>query len=364
MAKVVRKIRKLLATLRPATGLSRDDSVPFDPMEIGGVTVRCQASWPVDHSRWNALLKRVPTTSVFQTPAWQIAAWKAGQISGRLRFLTVERGEELVGVLPLCVDDIGRVYTPGASITDYHDPLILAEAEPECWRAIFGFLAAQWDARLEHLTLYNLRERAACRTILPMIATANGFTIDEEVCEHSPTIPLPKTWDEYLDSLDPHERKETRRKLNKGETKGNARLVRCTEPGEISETLTNGLAMMESVGGEKGDAIHKYVRPLLEAVGVQLIQEGRIELHVLQINYSLACCLIEFPSATGPMLYNIGYDASLKEWSPGVVAVAMSIRAAIARGATEYDLLRGREPYKHRIGGVDRPVYRIILRKS
>jgi CelD/BcsL family acetyltransferase involved in cellulose biosynthesis len=89
-----------------------------------------------------------------------------------------------------------------------------------------------------------------------------------------------------------------------------------------------------------------------------------MELLTLSIEGRPAGCLIQFPTPAGVMLYNSGHDPALREWSPGVVALAMAIREAIARGAKTYDLLRGREPYKYRLGAVDRPLYRVTLRRK
>jgi len=44
--------------------------------------------------------------------------------------------------------------------------------------------------------------------------------------------------------------------------------------------------------------------------------------------------------------YQSGFDPALARHSVGLVALGLSIREAIAEGATEYDLLHGREPYK------------------
>ena len=63
------------------------------------------------------------------------------------------------------------------------------------------------------------------------------------------------------------------------------------------------------------------------------------------------------------MLYNLGYDPAAKPWSPGVVATAMAIRRAIEQGCAVYDLLRGREAFKYRLGARDRAIYRMTLKK-
>ena len=363
MANPIQKIRDLFTNPRPGDGLSRDDQTPFAPMQSGDLTIECRSSWPTDCRDWNDLSTRVPTATVFQSPAWQMAAWTAGRMRGRLRFIQVCRGNSLLAVLPLCLNDVGGLHSPGASISDYLDPLIEPEMEEVCWQAILSFLAAQWDRRIVEFTLHNVRESAPGRSLLPALATAAGFSFDEKIVEHAPAIQLPHTWDLFLESLDPHERKEIRRKLNKAESQGGARLTRCETESEIADILPRAIALMAAAGGDKGTAVTEYLGPLLKTTAHTLIREFRLDLLALHIQGELACCLLQFTSASGPMLYNLGYDTGKKEWSPGVVAVTMSIRHAISQGASVFDLLRGREAYKYKLGAVDRPLFKLTLKK-
>jgi CelD/BcsL family acetyltransferase involved in cellulose biosynthesis len=72
---------------------------------------------------------------------------------------------------------------------------------------------------------------------------------------------------------------------------------------------------------------------------------------------------MQFPSPAGPLLYNTGFDPAARPWSPGVVAILLAVRRAIEQHAVEYDLMRGCEEYKYRMGAVDRPMYQITLAK-
>jgi hypothetical protein len=193
--------------------------------------------------------------------------------------------------------------------------------------------------------------------VLPSLAVSHGFNIEETLIEQATAIPLPHDWDTYLNSLSAHDRKETRRKLRNAESAG-ARLIRD------DTALTHCLDLMQSHGGEKSDAVQVTMRPLLENAGPSLIREGVLELYKLEIEGHTACCLLQFATPQGPMLYNIGFDRSMQKWSPGAVAIAMSIRNAIAAGFAKYDLLRGNEPYKYRLGAVNHPLYRLTLTRA
>ncbi len=348
------------------SGLARRGPVSFEPLTAGGLTVQCATNWPADAGlldAWQRLCDDVPASTVFQGPIWQTAAWKTLRGATDLRFLTVHRDGRLAAVLPLYLTNKGGLITPAAAVTDYLDPLIRPDDEPAVWSAILDFLAQHWDRHLVEVTLHNVRESAACRNLLPPIAERGGFTCEERVVEYAPAIKLAPTWDGYLQSLDPHERKELRRKLNKAEQKAGASLTKCL-PDEIDASLQTALRLMEACGGEKGDAVCKYLRPLLELAAPELIRQGRMELWMLRLGGEVACCLLQIPHPAGPLLYNCGYDPAKKEWSPGVVAVAISLREAIANRAQSYDLLRGQEPYKYRLGAVDRALVRITLKRK
>jgi hypothetical protein len=43
---------------------------------------------------------------------------------------------------------------------------------------------------------------------------------------------------------------------------------------------------------------------------------------------------------------------------------AFCIQEAIEGGKARFDFLRGREPYKYDLGGVDTPLYRVRIRKT
>ncbi len=82
------------------------------------------------------------------------------------------------------------------------------------------------------------------------------------------------------------------------------------------------------------------------------------------VNDEPAACILQFPHLKGPELYNCGFDPAKKEWSPGVVLVALAIQQAIKQGYETFDLLRGQEPYKYKLGAFDRPLWMITLKKS
>ena len=201
-----------------------------------------------------------------------------------------------------------------------------------------------------------------CRKILPSVCADAGFTWEESSPDVVVHIALPPTWDDYLKSLPKDERIEFRRRLKKAETEAGARLELCSDEQAFPTAMSRAIDLMAARGGEKGEAIDKYVRPFLCAIAPQLRREGRLKLYHLIIKDAVAGALCIFPSSAGPMVYNTGFDLTHRIWGPGIVGYLMVMREAQAAGAKVFAPLRGREEYKHRLGGVDSPIYQLTLR--
>ncbi len=339
----------------------------FDPIESSGLRAVCHEEFPGDEATlaaWEALFTAAPFAAGFHAPAWQKAMCETIVPETRLRLILVWRGSQMVGALAMQMRDDGVLESVGASVTDYLDPLILPEIEEDVWRVILKLLAKLRTAKRPEVALHSIRPGAPCRLLLPKLAAEAGFAFEEKIAEYTPQLTLPKTWDEYLATLDAHERKETRRKINKVMTKGAGRLVRCSaDPDEIAKTLEHTYALMEQAPGGKGEFVKTTLRHLLARGVPPMIAAGRLWLTTLYVNDQPAAVTIQFPHAGGPMLYNCGYDNAKREWSPGVVLTAETIRLAIEAGAPVYDLLRGQEGYKYKLGAVDQPLWGVVLRK-
>jgi CelD/BcsL family acetyltransferase involved in cellulose biosynthesis len=353
------------------------------PIEAGGLRAEVHETFPTDPvviAGWDTLAERVPSATAFHTPLWIGPVIRHTVKPGRLRLIMVwdtskpgqsARGASdeasprtLLGVVALHMRDDGLLETAGMSVTDYLDPLVDPAREADVWRVMLKALAALRSPRRPTVTFHAVRDSAPCRTLLPDLAKSEGFGYAEQIADHTPQITLKGTWDDFLATLDSHERKETRRKINKVMTKGAGRIIRCpADSAEISKALAHTFVLMEQAAGYKGEFVKSTLRPLLETAVPPLIMAGKLWLTTLFVNDEPAAVTLQFPHPTGPMLYNCGYDNAKREWSPGVVLTAETIRLATEAGAPVYDMLRGREPYKYKLGAVDKPLWMVSLTK-
>jgi CelD/BcsL family acetyltransferase involved in cellulose biosynthesis len=63
------------------------------------------------------------------------------------------------------------------------------------------------------------------------------------------------------------------------------------------------------------------------------------------------------------LLYNSGYRLEHAPLAVGLMLNALCIKDAIERGLTYFDFLRGPEPYKYHLGGMDIGLHRLIVRR-
>jgi CelD/BcsL family acetyltransferase involved in cellulose biosynthesis len=213
------------------------------------------------------------------------------------------------------------------------------------------------------VTFHNVRHDSPCRELLPNAAAAHGLTCDQTIVNNAARIKLPPTWDNYLESLDSHERKELRRKIRKAEEQAQGKLVVMDGQNWDESRLNTALDLVQAADATKGEWFAMNVRPMLIRIAPTLAREGRLRLLTLMLGESPAAALFEFPSPRGPLLYNSGYDPSQRQWSPGAVMFGLALKQAIENHAAVFDLLRGREEYKYRLGAVDDQLFRISIHR-
>ena len=343
--------------------LSRVDGPPAQCDE-NGLTARCHRQWPNDFAfatAWDQLSATSPLATTFTSRLWQENPQSQNASHNSLRLVTVCRGPNLLAIVPLELTAGGFLETRGAAFSDYLDPLVSAKEERSVWTAIVSLLSDLWDRDVRALTLHNVRADNPCRNILPAIAAAEGFQFEETPIGNAAVLRLPRTWEQYLASLDGHERKELRRKIRKVEGQASARLLVCDDKSWDAQRLEQCLNLIEAADPDKRDWLRQNVRPFLSRIGERLVKARLMRLLMLLINEQPAACLIDLPSRRGSMLYNSGFDPTMRQWSPGIVTFGLAIRDAIERGQDAFDMLRGEHPYKYKLGAQDSALYRLTL---
>ena len=312
----------------------------------------------LDPARWNALVERASSGSVFLTWQWQ-TRWAATFLGGRpLQILTITDDDgALRGLLPLYEEAPGNWrIVGGEDVSDYLDVVAAPGAEAAVWEALLAHRAgelAAWQLR-------GLRPDSPTLALVPGLAGAHGLAASAEREERCPVLPLPATWDEYLSRLSGKDRHELRRKMRKLDKELPAVTVRAhTALDGWDDAMTEFLALHRASRTGKARFMDERMERFFRDALRPLVAAGWARLWFLEsAGAPVATFLcVEYGAAVG--LYNSGFDPTHARLAPGIVLLGHLIRDAIERAVPVFDFLRGEEPYKYAFGPTPRDLMRL-----
>lgn len=325
---------------------------------------------------WNSLLHDSQADTPFLTHEWQ-RTWAdcLCACEGELHLLTVRDGGALVGIAPLFLleetDAQGRTrrllrLIGSVDASDYLDLIAARGREREVLAAMLAALAKDgaWDV----LDLYNVPEASCSRVWLPELAAERGWTLTDDRQVTCPIIRLPASFDEYVQSLDKKDRHELRRKLRRAE--GTAGLTWYAITGDdhthdLDEAAEAFIDLMMKSRSDKSafmtDAMRRFFHQIIHAAHAA----GFLHLAFLEVHGVKAAAYLNFDYNGKRLVFNSGLETQgFQSLSAGIVLAARLIEESIKLGYTEFDLLRGDEEYKYRLGAKDTWIYHVAVKRT
>lgn len=325
------------------------------------------------HDEWNTLLKNSHTNTVFNTWEWNYHWWMAYQ-PGKLWVITFrDQDNKLIGIAPFFIDqdeERGRIvrFIGGEDVTDYLDVLMDCQRENDLYSCLAHTLGEHHD-EYDVIDICNIPQDSPTRALLPNFLEQFGLTASIEQNEVCPIIPLPDTFDTYLETvMDNKQGREVRRKLRKAEGY-NAQLGTLDwyivdDSHDINAELKKFVTLMASSHPEKAAFLQnqEHVR-FFESVMPAMHEAGWLQLNFLVIDGEPAATYLNFDYDNMILVYNSGLNPNkFSHLSPGIVLLAYNIQHAIEQNRRVFDFLRGNENYKYRMGAKDSPIYRITAK--
>jgi len=314
-------------------------------------------------NNWNAVYDADPEAQIFLSWKW-LSGWLA-HIRGPWFILAAKANDSdeapYVGFLPLRLestveksDVLNEVKMAGNFAADYTGIVCRPDAESKVIPAFARYLKQMNWARL---TLENVRmSERRFRLLLAYFPKAN-FQVTEEnrvgkvdginnsIC---PYAALPKDWDSYLLSLSSNTRQKIRRLLKLVDAESEYRITVSTSK-TFEEDLKTLLRFWEiKWRPRKGDLTDGLVRSNTIML-THSFQSGLVFLPTFWQGDRPIAALATFVDERKRAFsfYITGRDETFDGPPPGVILHAFSIRHAIENGFSEYDFLRGNEPYKY-----------------
>lgn len=302
---------------------------------------------------WSALLHAAASPSPFLAPEWLVPWWRC--FGGRrLPWILEARdgGGALAGLLLLAGGPaplgVRRWRLLGNGVTGADGLDVLARAGDagavrEALARAVAAAAGEWDLLdLEDLpcgspTVEALRRAAAARGAASSVRrgfVCPGFAVRGSFAAHLAGLPRRETYGRRVRWL---------------ARQPGFRVDVATTPAEAGPALEDFLRLHRlrwaAEGGSQGippgpvEEFHRAAAPLLAA-------RGWLRLYRLHAGGQAIAAVYGIEAGRRFFYYQSGYDPAWRPRSPGLVLVGRTVEDAYARGLTDYDFLRGTEPYK------------------
>ncbi|MCI0441036.1 MAG: GNAT family N-acetyltransferase [Chloroflexi bacterium] len=311
-------------------------------------------------SDWEQLLPQCSANTIFITPLWQKIWWARFGKGAELRILSIRDDDDIIGIAPLMLKDGVLSFIGDTDLFDYHDFIVAQGNEDIFYNVLCDHLHdMDWRA----LELKSLPEGSPTLRYISELAGRKG--VDVSVAEEgvSPVAPLPSTWDEYLEGLSKKDRHELRRKLRRLESADGSNQYACTNPQTITCCMQDFFKLMRASSPDKEGFLTPERESFFNDIAQELTSRSLFKLYFLEINNVRVASCICFDYAGTYLLYNSGYDPEYSSFSVGLLNKALCIKEAIEEGRRSFDFLRGAERYKYHLGGKDKAVYRMVIRR-
>ncbi len=315
---------------------------------------------------WNALLEATGRWTPFMTWEWMSACWTHLRGTATLNILTVHSGGRLIAIAPLMLVRRGLSVTTrlefmgvGAG-ADYLDIIVRADDEP----AALAALATHLDTRQLALHLDHLPPGPVSARLWRELARS-GWTAIEGSPDVCPIIDLAgHTWDSYLSSLGSSHRANVRRRLRALEAGFDVRFSAVDSHEERCRALEALFVFHDQRWLESGGSTAfstSALRAFHHALTRSAFDSGWLRMYALLLNNATAAVMYGFARDGRFYFFQHGADAAHAACSPGLVLMALTIRAAIDDGLREFDMLYGHEAYKTLWARHQRPLGRLLL---
>lgn len=308
---------------------------------------------------WAELWERCPSATPFQSPEWLLAWWRH-RGGAPAWTVTLRRAGRLVGLAPFYVythpgTGLRQVTLVGNGMTDHLDALVDPSVDDGGARILrhLGENADRWDTA----DFADLHPASPLLTARTPAGLADG--VDE--AEPCPVLALPADEAGLADAVGSARLlANLRQARRRAETLGATEVVAADETNlaEMLDALFRLHAARWRERGEGGVLDEAAVRAVVADAAAGFLARGWLRLYALRVGGRTAAVQLGWAARGRAYYYIGGWDPAFARLSPGGLLVEHAVRAAVREGATAFDFLRGREPYKHAWGARDEPQFR------
>ena len=311
------------------------------------------------HEVWSKLLESCPENTVYLTPEWQETWWSSFGQDKEMSGFYIQGVSGAIGIASLSKQQDTISLLGNSETFDYNDFIIAPGYEKEFFETVLDHLESEDFNRLE---LYSLRESSPTLFYLPQLARDRGYTVDISEEDVVPGLELPQEWDLYVASLSRKDRHELRRKFRRLESLPSWRWYIVEDEDSVLSHVDEFLRLMRLSAIEKSEYMNAEREIFFRHITKTMASLGLIKLFFLEIDGLNVASSLCFDYGRSRLLYNSGYDPEASYYSVGLLMTALCIKDAINIEFQYFDFLRGSEPYKYHLGGVNHDIFSMVIR--
>jgi CelD/BcsL family acetyltransferase involved in cellulose biosynthesis len=296
-------------------------------------------------AEWEALWRRVPGASPFQSPAWLLPWWEVFG-TGRPVVACLCDDAGLRGLLPLYVlrEETRKLLPVGVGLSDYCDALLDPSLPDDAATLLLD--AALRVAAVPVCDLPDVPPDSRLR----QVTAPRGWDLQWRDTVTCPVLTVPADAKDVGQAVPARMRRKLRMNRNRA-----ARLGTCRIEYADARSLDGAMQTLLRLGAQRwgdGDGaawrFHRRAAP-------RLLRAGTLRLATLSVGDAVAACCYALADAHDRLLfYMSGFDPGYAAVSPGSLLIAGMIDDALVEGRREIHFLRGDEAYKYAWGAQDR----------
>jgi CelD/BcsL family acetyltransferase involved in cellulose biosynthesis len=315
-------------------------------------------TWQSFAPLWGETLSSLPSTCPFILPHWLRVWWDHFGEGFSPLLLSIKRSGQCLGLAPLMARSGSARFMGSPDVCDFQECVFPKGREEYFFRMICDRLQAEG---IGELVLEPLREDTGFFRALSGMTAPAGSSLTIQPLGVLLEMPLPASWEDYLQGLSGKDRHEIRRKLRRLEEAGPVGYRLIEEAGPLDQALPIFLELFRSSRPDKKEFMTENMASFFKSLARELAQAGLLRLYFLDLHDRPVAAVFCFDYGSTLFLYNNGFDDSQRSLSLGLASKLFTIRDSIRTGRRFYSFLKGDEAYKHRLGGKPVSLYQYRL---
>lgn len=312
------------------------------------------------NEKWNLVLKKSASDNIFLTWEWLHTWWNhfKGNDKELAVFVAEDDNKDLIAIFPFYIVR-GKIFPRNGVLhflgdkhvgSDYLDFIIAHDFEERVIPQLFQLIVKNNIS----ITSFCFRDMNSLSPNIPhVLDSLKKFRLSYlvEPGEKCPYLPLESDTEKFLKGLSGNLRSSLKKRFKKLDENFSVRLIKTDNSENIVEdiyTLFNLHKLRRESIREDGAFYNDKSIKFHLNIGNQFLRAGWLHLYFLLLNDEYVASIYCFGYCGKMYYYQAGFDPKYEEWSVGLVIMGKCIEEAISRELSEFDFLRGDEPYKKR----------------